>query len=113
MKRLMTRPYDAADAEDFARWLADDPTTLAVRMFPEVGVYTAARRLLFHWTLIYGRVGDRQSIDDRWCYATPAGALEALAAWDAAEGGEPEGWHKHPATGRRRPAGQPGFEVSA
>jgi hypothetical protein len=45
--------------------------------------------------------------EDRWCYA-PGTADRALAAWNGA--GEPEGWHRHPTTGRRRPNGDASLE---
>lgn len=48
-----------------------------------------------------------QSYDDVWCYQ----AHQADAAWRAALGwdgeGEPEGWYRHPQSGRRRPGGDP------
>jgi hypothetical protein len=40
---------------------------------------------------------------DRWCYHSYAAAKAALDAWDGE--GEPQGWHRHPDTGRRRPGG--------
>lgn len=40
--------------------------------------------------------------EDRWCYVHDR-AVEALQAWNGE--GEPEGWHRHPRTGRRRPDG--------
>jgi hypothetical protein len=43
---------------------------------------------------------------DRWCYHTVEDAKKALAAWDGAEGTEPDGWHRHPASGRRRENGK-------
>jgi len=52
-------------------------------------------------------VGVKGSIyfDDGWCYQ----AEQRMAAWRAAIGwdgeGEPEGWYRHPETGRRRPGG--------
>jgi len=46
----------------------------------------------------------------RWCYATIGAARAALAAWDGATDSEPQGWHRHPATGRRRPDGDPARE---
>lgn len=39
---------------------------------------------------------------DRWCYESTAEAVEALQEWN---GVEPEGWHRNPKTGRRRPNG--------
>lgn len=44
-------------------------------------------------------------LDDVWCFQ----ADQSDAAWRAALGwdgeGEPEGWYRHPGTGRRRPNG--------
>jgi len=45
---------------------------------------------------------------DVWQYQSRDAALVALAAWDGE--GEPEGWYRHPATGRRRPGGDPAQE---
>jgi len=58
-------------------------------------------------------IGDPSSshFDDVWCYQAP----QADLAWRAALGwdgeGEPEGWYRHPETGRRRPGGDPAKEV--
>lgn len=41
-------------------------------------------------------------IGDRWCYETYEAASQALADWDCAAGTEPDGWHRHPDSGRRR-----------
>jgi hypothetical protein len=52
-------------------------------------------------------IGDAGSMyyDDGWCYQRD----ESDAAWRAALGwdgeGEPDGWSRHPETGRRRPGG--------
>ncbi len=40
--------------------------------------------------------------EDRWCYVH-GHAVKALQAWNGE--GEPQGWHRHPRTGRRRPDG--------
>lgn len=45
---------------------------------------------------------------DRWCFCDYAKAKTALDAWDGT--GEPTGWHRHPATGRRRDKGDPAKE---
>lgn len=37
---------------------------------------------------------------NRWCYPTLADARRALLEWDGT--GEPDGWHRHPYSGRRR-----------
>lgn len=46
------------------------------------------------------------SYELRWCYSSLPKALAALDAWDAAEGTEPQGWHRAvDGSGRRRPDG--------
>lgn len=52
-------------------------------------------------------IGDPCSpfFDDVWCYQAPQTELAWRAAlgWDGE--GEPEGWYRHPESGRRRPGG--------
>lgn len=47
--------------------------------------------------------------DDAWCYPDVGTGLLAFATWDG-EGDPPEGWTRHPASGRRRPDGDPAQE---
>lgn len=75
------------------------------------GFYAASKPLLFHWTLIMGEIGNKFSFLDRWCYETQEQAEAALARWDGE--GEPDGWHRHPASGRRRHEGDPEQEYFA
>lgn len=98
------------DVAAFHDWLIRDNAYKHVRMFPEIGSYTATYQLLFHWTLIFGMIGDRFSVEDRWCYLDEAGAVTAQDAWNPTEGEEPTGWHRHPKSGRRRPDGDPARE---
>ncbi len=68
-------------------------------------------RAVFLMPMIAGNlrlaIGDPGSpfFDDGWCYQ----AEQTELAWRAAPGwdgeGEPEGWYRHPETGRRRPGG--------
>ena len=57
-------------------------------------------------------IGDPASpfFDDGWCYQAPQTELAWRAAlgWDGE--GEPEGWYRHPDSGRRRPDGDPAKE---
>jgi hypothetical protein len=65
--------------------------------------YTAA--------VIVGTIGDRFGYLDRWCYHTVRIAIAAGDAWDGNwPHTEPEGWHRHPGTGRRRENGDPSTE---
>jgi hypothetical protein len=60
--------------------------------------------LLGNLRLAIGAFGS-DCYEDMWCYQ----AEQAKAAWVAALGwdgeGDPEGWYRHPASGRRRPGG--------
>lgn len=49
------------------------------------------------------------SIVDAWCYPTHKQAIEAAQAWDG-EGDPLDGWTRNPASGRRRPDGDPDKE---
>jgi hypothetical protein len=60
--------------------------------------------LLFRYTGLLW-VGTRHARHDVWCYADLSTAVHAAERWDGT--GEPEQWIKHPASGRRRPGGDP------
>lgn len=62
----------------------------------------------FTHAIIIGKLFDMCSYDDRWCYETYGEAMQALKEWDGQ--GEPQGWHRHPFTGRRRQKGDPATE---
>jgi hypothetical protein len=53
-------------------------------------------RLMYHWTVHVGM--DAVGHADRYCYANPILAVNAMAEWDGQ--GDPRYWHKHPKTGR-------------
>ena len=86
----------------FLEWLRRQGY-MAVRLIAP-DTYAALRIYGYTVAIITGDVGDRTSIGDRWCYRTYPDALAALDAWDARTG-EPDGWHKHPPSGRRRADG--------
>ena len=66
--------------------------------------------LMYTSAIITGPVGVA-TYDDRWCYHDARAALDAARAWGGPwNGGEPDGWHRHAATGRRREAGDPATE---
>lgn len=45
---------------------------------------------------------------ERWCYHDHDAAWRAVLGWNGV--GDPEGWYRHPLTGRRRPDGTPESE---
>lgn len=62
------------------------------------GRICAINRLLYHWTMLVDL--DWTGYRERYCYATFEGALQAMIEWN--DQPEPEGWHRHPESGRRR-----------
>lgn len=79
------------------------------------GRYCLAKRLMFHWTIIEGNISDEIGYDDRWCLETFDLAIAGVKAYpdDWPVGFEPPGWHRHPATARRREAADPEQEYIA
>jgi len=61
------------------------------------------KRLLYHWTVHIDI--DNWGYADRYCFADPGLAIEAMEKWDGT--GDPINWHRHPTSGRRRPDGDP------
>ena len=68
-----------------------------MRWIENVG-WCGVHHLLFHWTMHYGITS--VSYDGRYCYQTQLQAVSSMLHWDGT--GDPEHWHKHPPTGRRR-----------
>lgn len=101
-----------SETEDFFDWLrgVEGGFSSQVKDLGD-GFYAASKPLLFHWTLIMGEIGNKVSYLDRWCYETQEQAEAALRGWNVQ--GEPEGWHRHPASGRRRSGGDLGREYNA
>ena len=88
----MTRMIDISDLpEDVTEHYAH------MRVLPD-GRICGVMRLLFHWTLHVDI--DFVGYADRYCYQTKEGAVAALDNWDGI--GDPEGWHRHLKSGRRR-----------
>lgn len=107
----MTELADSTKAK-FEFWLKsfDGGTCAKVKFFPD-GTYGAVKPLIYHWTLIFGLIGNTDNYEDQWCYATRDKAMQALKSWSGE--GDPDGWHRHPRTGRRRPDGDPTKEYTA
>lgn len=94
----------------FLQWLKDECGYREVRPLPG-GRWAAVWPLMYTHALVVGTIGDMLGCDDRWCYGSYADAKAALDAWDGI--GEPNGWHRHPASGRRRIAADPATEYVA
>ena len=78
----------------YLQWLAEDCGYLLPRE-TGTGWWVAVERLIYHGSLIAGRMGDYIGHDYRYCYPTVADAATAMLLWEQ-EGwvGEPQGWHK-------------------
>ena len=68
-----------------------------LKVLPD-GRICGVHQLLFHWTLHVDL--DLIGYAERYCYSTKEGAIKALTEWDGK--GDPQGWHRHPESGRRR-----------
>ena len=80
------------------------------KRFPN-GRDAAVTRLLFTYAILADLT--RWGYGDRWCFETEAKAVAALDAWNGEEGTEPQGWHRHPPSGRRRDDGDASKEYIA
>lgn len=67
------------------------------------GFYACICDFIYTTAILYGELGDAFGYRDRWCFHDLRTAVAAYAAWDGE--GEPQGWHRHPDSGRRRPDG--------
>lgn len=85
----------------------DDTKPLLVRRLDDRR-YVGIMPLIYTHAVIWGYVTDAWGYEDRWCYHDAKSAIAAASRWGGT--GEPEGWHRHPATGRRRPDGDPNKE---
>lgn len=75
------------------------------RVLPD-GRWAAVMPLIYTGAIITMKASHAHlCYEDRWCYHSIADATKALKAWDGE--GEPAGWHRHPASGRRREDGDP------
>lgn len=62
-------------------------------------VFAGIMDLMFTAAIVTCDLGNYSDFSDRWCYTDAAKAKKHLDAWNG--NGEPDGWHRHPATGRR------------
>ena len=88
----------------FANYIVAECGYMAFRILSSTR-YAAVWQLAYTAAIIEGTIGDRAGYSRRWCFEDLASAVQALNEWDGAEGTEPEGWHRSPHDGRRRPDG--------
>lgn len=93
------RESDVRMTDDlFFKYLQEDCGYKDVKKMNE-NSYVAISNMIYTAAIIVGHMGDMVSYYNRWCYHTYDSAKKALDAWDGT--GEPSGWHRHPASGRR------------
>ncbi len=73
------------------------------RTLPDGRIGYAFPMLFGNGRVAVGSAREPMSFDDAWCYDSVPLAVAALLRWDGT--GEPTGWKRHIATGRRRPGG--------
>ena len=64
---------------------------------------------MFTVAIVTGKLLDRHELEDRWCYNSRLVADAALSVWNGT--GEPNGWIRHPRSGRCRYDADPNREV--
>ena|ERR1700749_2870849 len=91
--------------EQFKNWLEKDCSYIEVNFISDMQ-YVALCPFLYTYAIITGTIQNYYNFDNRWCYESKEKAFQALNQWlENKCQGEPEGWHRQPATGRRRPDG--------
>lgn len=76
------------------------------------GLWCGSHRLIFHWTLHIGQIGDFCTYLDRYCYRDQKLCEDAMDEWKSRNfSGDPINWHRHPGTGRRRENGDSKLET--
>ena len=70
------------------------------------------QRKMFTYAILIGPTNGLV-YDQHWCYETKVAAEKALDEWDPFTQPEPQGWIRHPVSGRRRPHGDASKEYIA
>jgi len=90
-------------AEGWFRWPWGHETALVRRI--DDRRYVAVIPFIYTSGVVWGHIDScTATYEDRWCYHAVAAAVVHASAWQGPDGEEPDGWHRHPATGRRRDA---------
>jgi hypothetical protein len=95
MRGSVRRPVLAIDFNDLPEDVLREYTD--VRSLPD-GRLIGVHRLVYHWTIHVDI--DWSGYAERYCYDTYLVAKKAYDEWNGVGG--PEGWTRHPTSGRRR-----------
>lgn len=83
---------------NFIEWLQLECSYLDTKQIGN-GMYATIAPFLYTHDIIVGHMHDRYGYMNRWSFHTYDATKAALDKWDGTD--EPQGWHRHPATGRR------------
>jgi hypothetical protein len=73
--------------------------------------WVGLKQFMYTTAIVRGAWYDEYGYEDRWCFKHGEHAFVALVTWAAEEfKDEPQGWHRHPISGRRRPEGNAELE---
>lgn len=98
----------------FCQWLKDNDPNYSLVVPIGNGRWAGIFQFMFTGAIIVGQIGDKNCYDDRWCYHDTSAARKGLENWiEQRCEGEPQGWHRHPLSGRRRPDGDADQEYVA
>ena len=89
-------PAMQLDKSNAHQWPVLDDCIKALQY--ESGRQAGVVPFLFTWAIVADF--NSEGYGQRWCYETLQDALGALDDWDGE--GEPQGWHRHLPSGRRR-----------
>lgn len=96
---------EIVDATLDAELMAIEPTALyARRLHGDMAIWVIP--MMFTTRMVIGSA-TAQTYDDLWCFDDPETAVIQAVMWDPATEPEPNGWHRHPPSGRRRRDGDP------
>lgn len=98
------------DAEFFS-WLRNQNPMIVFLEDRDDGTWVSLERLMFHYTIKIGVIGDQTGYEDRWCVGDRSNAIASWDEWKSRGwADEPTGWNRHPKSGRRRENGDPSLE---
>lgn len=97
-------PMTPLEQATYLTWLKLENGYFNIKPIRQQTCWAGLFQFAFTTAIIVGQMGDECGYSDRWCYATAREAADALGRWDG--DGEPDGWHRHPDSGRRRQDGK-------
>jgi hypothetical protein len=84
-------------------WLEAEQFYCAQKLSADGTRIVGLNPMIFTWAIFTDL--DEFGYGDRFCYQDTESAWKAFQSWSGDQGTEPEGWIRHPSTGRRRPNG--------